>query len=103
MLLAAVCADPADFGCKCGRATWGKIDRRASPRSLDLLPRPVVGSAPSPAGPGQVKAASSEVDLKNLDELLRASRKSRGWPLTYLTPGAPPDPARQQEPPSSGV
>lgn len=77
--------------------------RLASPRSLDLLLRPVMGSAPSPAGPGQMKAASSEVDLKNLDELSHISGKSRGWPLPYLTPGAPPDPARQQEPSSSGV
>lgn len=77
MLLAAVCADPADFGCKCGRATWGKIDRRASPRSLDLLPRPVVGSAPSPAGPGQVKAASSEVDLR------------KTWMSSCVHPGSP--------------
>lgn len=86
-----------------GPQAGGEIDRRASPRSLDLLPRPVVGSAPSRAGPGQVKPASSEVDLKNLDELLCASGKSRGWPLTYLMPGAPRDPARQQEPSPSGV
>lgn len=75
----------------------GESDRTASLRSLDLLPMPAMGSAPSPAGSGQVEAARNEADLKSLDGLLRCI-----WEIQRLAPAlsyawCAPVPARQQD------
>lgn len=88
-----------------GRGTGLGVEdgSQSLPEKPRLASQAAVGSAPSPAGPGQVEAARNEADLKSRGELLHASGKPRGWPLPYLTPGAPPVSARQQEPSLSGV